>query len=119
MTWQFKQSNGVLTHGDDFTGVGYSGTGDGRDNPDMQEVHNVGPIPCGEYTIGDAHADGKLGPCVMNLDPKPGTETFGRSLFRIHGNNVSNDASHGCIVMGPSIRQAVSASEDRDLVVIP
>ena len=119
MTWQYKQSNGELTHGDSFIGTGYSGTGDGRNNPAAQNIQNVGPIPVGSYAIGPAHSDGPLGPCVMDLDALPGTETFGRSLFRIHGDNANNDASHGCVVLGPSIRHTIALDHDRILVVVP
>jgi hypothetical protein len=118
MTWAYKQSNGLLTNDGVFEGTGYSGTGDGRNNPAMQNIPNVGPIPQGSYTIGPAYDDENgLGPCVMHLDPIQGTETFGRSLFRIHGNNVNNDASHGCVILGPAIRHLIAASDDRTLLV--
>ena len=117
--WTYKQSDGTLTQDGVFEGTGYSGTGDGRNNPRMQDVQNVGPIPCGQYIIGPAYDDlGGLGPCVMHLDPYPSTNTFGRSLFRIHGDNVNHDASHGCVILGPSIRHLIAASDDRTLVVV-
>ena len=119
MTWQYKQSDGTLTCDGEFEGTGYSGTGVGRNNPSMQDVANVGPIPQGAYNIGAAYDDlGKLGPCVMALDPSEDTETFGRSLFRIHGDNANHDASHGCIILGPAIRRKIASSADRKLVVI-
>jgi hypothetical protein len=55
----------------------------------------------------------------MNLDPVDGTNTFGRSLFRIHGDNARHDASEGCIILGPSIRKLIAASGDHDLEVMP
>ena len=116
--WKYEQSSGRLFLDDVLQGAGYSGTGAGRNNPAMQNVQNVGPIPVGNYTIGNAYDDiGGLGPCVMHLDPQPGTETFGRSLFRMHGNNKENDASHGCIILGPSTRNLVATSNDRNLMV--
>jgi hypothetical protein len=119
MTWQYRQSDGELTCDGEFEGTGYSGTGIGRNEPDTQNIPNTGPIPQGQYKIGTAYDDiGKLGPCVMALDPQPGTETFGRSLFRIHGDNVNHDASHGCIILGPAIRHKIASSADRDLVVV-
>jgi hypothetical protein len=54
----------------------------------------------------------------MHLDPLPGTSTFGRSLFRIHGNNAVNDASHGCVILGPFIRRAIADSDDTDFEVV-
>ena len=119
MTWTYKQSTGELTAENGSSWVGYSGTGDGRNNPAMQDVPNVGPIPIGNYTIGDAYDDvGGLGPCVMHVDPLPDTNTFGRSLFRIHGDNAKHDASHGCIIMGPSVRNLIATSNDKSLVVV-
>lgn len=116
--WTYRQSDGEFLHDGNFEGTGYSGTGPGRNNPAMQDVPNVGPIPQGAFTIGAPYDDPHLGPCVMHLDPNPGTNTFGRSLFRIHGNNIANDASHGCIILGPSIRHMVANSGDHDLQVI-
>lgn len=116
MTWGYKQSTGELTH-NDSSWKGYSGTGDGRNNPTMQNVPDVGPIPVGTWTIGEAYDDEHLGPCVMHLDPAPNTETFGRSLFRIHGNNAVNDASHGCVILGPTVRSLIATSQDKTLVV--
>jgi hypothetical protein len=37
----------------------------------------------------------------------------------IHGNNAQNNASQGCIILGPDIRQQISASGDHVLAVQP
>lgn len=95
----------------------YSGTGPGRNNPNMQDVPDVGPIPAGKYKIGMAYDDPTLGKIVMHLDPLPGTNTFGRSLFRIHGDNVEHDASHGCVIAAKHIREMINTSRDRVLLV--
>lgn len=99
-------------------GTGYSGTGEGRNNPAMENVQGVGPIPRGMYRIGAARHSDRLGPIVMNLDPMLGTNVFGRSLFRIHGNNAANDASHGCIILDHHIREEVAAYDDKELEVV-
>lgn len=117
MTWTYSQRDGELQHDGVFEGTGYSGTGIGRNNPDAQKIPNTGPIPQGVYTIGERYSDPHLGPCVMALLPKAGTDTFGRSLFRIHGDNARHDASHGCIILGPSLRYLIAGAGDRDLVV--
>ena len=111
--WTYRQHDGELLHDGQFEGTGYSGTGAGRNNHTMQDVPDVGPIPQGKYAIGPAYQDDHLGPYVMQLDPLPGANTFGRSLFRIHGDNARHDASHGGIILGPSIRRLVAASPDR------
>lgn len=119
MTWAYKQSTGELTLNGAFEGTGYSGTGAGRNNPAEQEVHDIGPIPQGSYTIGPAYDEVPgLGPCVMHLDPIEGTNVFGRTAFRIHGDNARDDASHGCVILGPSIRHLIAASVDKILVVV-
>jgi len=119
MTYTYRQHDGLLTHGQTFVGTGYSGHGEGKNNPAMQGVQKVGPIPVGRYKIGPAYAHPKLGPCVMNLDAMEGTNTLGRSLFRIHGNNAQNDASHGCIILGPAIRRSIADSGEHTLEVVP
>lgn len=119
MTWTYSQSTGELQHNGEFVGNGYSGTGFGRNNPAYQETENYGPIPEGLYTIGTAHDDPVLGPCIMALHPNPATDTFKRSGFYLHGNNKNNDASHGCIVLGPLLRHSIASSPDTELEVIP
>ncbi len=120
MSWTYKQSNGEISSAEGLTWRGgYSGHGEGRNNPDMQDMPDIGPIPQGSYVIGMAYNDpGRLGPCVMHLDPMEGTNTFGRSLFRIHGDNLEHDASEGCIILSLSMRSIISTSGDRKLVVI-
>lgn len=125
LDWNFSQSTGQYSHTDNATGTtanvgtGYSGTGDGRNNPAMQNVPNVGPIPQGTYDIGSGHASPTTGPNTMNLTPQTDTNTYGRDLFRIHGNNATNDASHGCPIAGPNIRNQINNSNDRVLNVVP
>lgn len=118
--FSYSQSSGVLTQNSAPMLEGdkcYSGTGDGRNNPAMQGVKNVGPIPQGRYRIGMAFDDPKMGPIVMALLPLPGTDTLGRDGFFMHGDNKEDDASHGCLVAPPAVRYAVDASRDRILEV--
>jgi hypothetical protein len=117
MSWVFSQSTGKLSFNNAVVGTGYSGTGEGRDNPAMQAVRNVGPIPQGVYTIGPPHDTKTHGPFVMALTPAPGTKTFGRSGFLIHGDNKRHDASHGCIILGPQLRHRIWSSGDRSIQV--
>jgi hypothetical protein len=81
-------------------------------------VRNTGPIPKGSYSIGNAFRHPKKGPVVMRLTPSGTQNMFGRSGFLIHGNNVRNDASQGCIILSRPIRSQISASSDRDLTVV-
>lgn len=98
--------------------IGYSGTAEGRNNPSLEDKPNLGPIPRGVYTIGPVYTHELLGPLVMDLIPEPDTKTFGRSLFRIHGNNLENDASHGCVILNKQTRFLVSQSSDHELRVV-
>lgn len=93
-------SDGVLV-ADGF----YAGMNLGKNNPAMQDVHNVGPLPAGVYTIGQLmlHPPGDplrhLGPC-MSLTPDPANVMFGRGGFFFHLDNPAHAgySSDGCIV---------------------
>jgi hypothetical protein len=54
---------------------------------------------------------------VILLEPV-GHNALGRSLFRIHGDNAQNDASHGCVILPRNIRELIWNSGDRALTVI-
>jgi hypothetical protein len=117
--WEYSQSSGVLQRGS-YAAVGYSGAEpDGKNNPAMQSVHNVGPIPQGQWTIVGPPVDlVPEGPYVLRLEPQPSTITFGRSGFLIHGDTTPpGNASQGCIIMPRPTRQAIWASEDYQLNV--
>lgn len=80
---------------------GYAGNGAGLNNPDMQFVVRVGPLPVGDYTIKPPYKHQRLGPLTMNLEPDAGNKMRGRAAFRIHGDNSKGDksASQGCIIL--------------------
>ena len=122
MPWQFQQSTGNLTNPDgEVVGQGYSGHDAGVDNPAEQNIAMVGPIPQGQWSIGEFFDDpGGKGPHVCHLTPLPGTETLGRSGFMIHGDNAAGNhtASEGCIILARPLREMVSGSGDGSLVVV-
>jgi hypothetical protein len=119
--WTFSQSLGQLV---DSTGVivgrGWAGQGEGKNNPSLQTVPKVGPLPQGTYTINPPHDSSHTGPYTMDLTPDPSNEMFGRSEFRIHGASKSNPelSSEGCIVMPPAVRKAIWASSDHSIQVV-
>ena len=87
---------------------GYSGKrGQWRDNYEKEGVSNLGPIPRGDYRIGQAYEHTKLGPVTMNLDPI-NHNALGRTVFRIHGNNKNIDASTGCIILDKAFRDVIA-----------
>jgi lipoprotein-anchoring transpeptidase ErfK/SrfK len=119
--WTYEITTGIMSNGtmrfQGYSGAGHS-PGEGRDNPAMQAMVGQGPIPVGNYMIGAPRDSARLGPYVMDLDPETGTNTFGRSLFRIHGNNATNDSSHGCVILPPDARHAIGQSGDTWLRVV-
>lgn len=119
---QYNVTQGTLqlSTGEVFHGL-YSGHGPGVNNSLFEEVPNVGPIPRGRYTIGPLRDGGHLGPNVMDLDPVAGTNTFGRSLFRMHGDFAGDQehlASEGCIIAPLQVRLHVNDDQDRILEVV-
>ncbi len=119
MTWTYSQSRTELSQNGVDVGKGYSGTGVGRNNPSMQGVQNVGPIPQGVYKIGAPQDTPKHGPYVMRLTPEVGTITFHRAGFLIHGDNRRHDASHGCIILDRTLRHRIWLSGDHTIQVVP
>jgi Protein of unknown function (DUF2778) len=121
MTWRYVQKTGAFSRGGVAVAVGYSGNTAGFDNPDMQTRIGVGPIPCGNYTIGPPHQPvNHLGPLALPLIPAPTNEMFDRMGFFIHGDNskMNHSASSGCIVLDHAARRRIVDSGDTALVVV-
>ena len=119
--WTYAQKTGELQQDGKPVATGYSGAGLGKNNPEMQTVHNVGPIPQGDWTIaGPPINTPSHGPCVLKLEPAPSTNTFGRDGFLMHGDSVNSPgtASQGCIILPRSVREQVWNSGDTKLEVM-
>jgi hypothetical protein len=124
--WIWIIKTGELVRDGKVIGVGYSGGNkgknpEGKNNPAMQHVHDIGPLPCGEYEVhGPPFDDPRLGKYVMRLIPRPGTNTFGRSGFCFHGDNKTNPgcASEGCPIQSRAVREQVWESGDRCFYVL-
>lgn len=119
--WTFVQSSGKLKHDDYPDAYGYAGNGYGKNNPAMESIKSVGPLPCGRYNIIGPPVDTmEHGPYVMHLNPNDESVMFGRSGFLMHGDSlcVPGNASEGCIVVAHDIRVRVWESGDRSLEVI-
>ena len=102
-------------------GYGYSGRSDGLNNPALQAVAFVGPIPCGFYTIGPAFTSPLTGPLSMRLTPDPGNAMFSRTSFLIHGDSLAHNhsASEGCAIFNFGIRHQIAiTTQDRRLQVV-
>lgn len=117
--WTYTQLRGQALNNGDLIGIGYSGYGSGKNNPDMESVPDVGPIPRGQWRIvrwDDHH--GEKGPQVAVLEPV-GHNAHGRSEFLIHGDSSAHpgQASHGCIIMGRDIRDQWRQSGNMEIMV--
>jgi hypothetical protein len=127
MTWTYEQATGRLIDPDGHVAaIGYAGGNcgqnpEGKNNPDAQDQHSIGPLPRGVYTFTKAENSPHLGPLAIILEPDPSNEMFGRSLFRMHGDSALHPgcASEGCIIMPRNVREAVFASADKTITVTP
>jgi hypothetical protein len=113
--WTYEQKTGWLSdaHGRRIA-QGYSGMGIGKNNPEMQSVHDAGPIPQGAHAISNPADTLTHGPYVLPLTPDPGNEMFGRKGFLIHGDSViqPGTASEGCIILPRFARERIWESDD-------
>jgi type VI secretion system (T6SS) effector TldE1-like protein len=120
--WIYRQVSGQIAPvGGSVLETGYSGAGEGKNNPAKQDVQKVGPIPIGAYSIGAPTDTVTHGPYVLTLSPFPANAMFGRSGFLIHGDSVvePGTASEGCVILSRSSRTAIWNSGDHLLVVLP
>lgn len=103
-------------------GVGWSGNGEGKNNPTMQAVRCVGPIPVGMWSIGEPFTHPKVGPFAMRLLPLDGTETRGRDGFLIHGPSKNQEhrgqESEGCIILTRDVRERIHSLAPEVLEVV-
>ena len=124
--WTWDQSAGELRRSGKLVSRGYSGKGRGRNNPSLQGVQGVGPVPRGRWKIVERYDSPNVGLYVLRIhavDATPGDDRHdatGRGAFRIHGDSIKapGTASQGCIVLPKAIRAAIWTSGDRDLEVI-
>lgn len=117
--WTYDQATGAIARDGRALGRGYAGRGEGKNNPAMQGVHMVGPLPRGRYTIGEPRRDPRLGPWSMPLTPAEENDMLGRSGFWIHPDSISHpgEASEGCICADSALRRLMWISGDHELEV--
>jgi len=101
-------------------GYGYSGNGEGKNNPIMEDIKNTGPLPKGKYTIGKPYDSPHTGPFTLPLEPHEDNNMFNRGDFKIHGDSISEPgtASNGCIILPRSVREQINNCTDKTLKVI-
>lgn len=123
LTWRYNSRTGELTHDGIYVASGYAGHGEGVNNPSMQGVSSVGPIPTGTYRI-ERQQDNVTGGGLrlrasMRLTPVPSNNMHGRAGFLIHGDNSrrNQSASEGCMIFDRDIRDQIGRSGDSELIV--
>ena len=118
--WQFVQSTGNVSRDGVIVAQGWAGQGEGRNNPELQCVPNLGPLPRGLYAITAPYLNPHTGPYTMNLVPDVGNQMCGRGDFRIHGAAYQHPelSSHGCIILVRPIREQIWASNDHNITVV-
>lgn len=115
----YQQKTGKWERNGVYWATGYSGFRQGKNNPAMEAVRGVGPVPRGLYKIGFAFTSKNTGPVAMMLTPA-GHNALGRQALEIHGDSSEHpgEASHGCIILPRPIRERINADTDRFLQVI-
>ncbi len=118
--WIWDQSAGTLARDGAIVSRGYAGAGRGRNNPAMQGVRSVGPLPRGRWQMTGVKDSPNTGPYTIVLEPCPGTDALGRSAFRVHGDSVRapGTASRGCIILPRAIRERMWRSGERIIEVV-
>lgn len=122
--WEIK-SGKVFDDTGTLIALGYSGGDKGLhpeavNNVEFVDIHNLGPIPEGDYTICAPREDDHTGPYTLDLIPDPANVMYGRSGFRIHGDNkhLNQSASEGCIILPIGVREQIWESNDHHLRVV-
>src|SRR5438552_12408628 len=115
--WKYVQQTGEVFRNGTLVDTGYSGAGNGRNNPLKECEHNIGPTPRGYYSIG-AEITAPT-PVTLPLTPDdPNYCSPPRSGFLIHGDNSTGTASTGCIILKRLTREQIRDSEDTRLQVV-
>ena len=118
MRWDYVIAHGELYDENGLRCVGYSGFGEGKNNPAMQDVPDVGPVPVGTYTLGEPENSKALGPYAIPLIPSALNRMFGRSGLFIHGDSIDfpGQASHGCVIIGAAVRYCMKQGDTLDVL---
>lgn len=122
--WTYSQSTGEMIRPDGaLAAVGYAGGNEGKNplgknNPDMQCVPDIGPLPRGFYTMQEP-VEHRLGKFAIPLLPDKSNDMCSRGGFYIHGDKISDpgNGSEGCIVMPNMARHEMWDSDDHTLEV--
>lgn len=106
----YEQSSGqfAIVNGDFECPLdtGAAGREDGLNNPQMERVRGIGPLPRGQYLMRVVAHSRFAAPAIqLTFAPETRMETYGRSGFYIHGGTKSE----GCILLQRPTRVIVAA----------
>ena len=129
MPWTFLQAGKLITPmGHPSAHTWYSGFSSGRNNPAAEGLVDIGPIPCGTWTLATLiDTPTAMGPIAIHLIPDQATRdrVFGLGRhpdsFYIHDGRIDGQltASRGCLVCveGTVGVRSMWDSGDRTLIV--
>ena len=90
----------------------------GRNNPRLQAVKCIGPLPQGVYRVGEWGTHSVVGQNSAPLT-QIGGDSFGRGDFFIHGPGADYaNSSEGCIVIPHDDRMRVIALNPTTITVV-
>jgi|ERR1017187_5528529 hypothetical protein len=123
--WTFAIAAGLFYDPSGDVSKAYSGGNCGKNpegvnNPDDEGLKNIGPLPEGMYTFGAPVEHSQLGPFAIPLIPDSSNDMYGRGDFYCHGDLAGRyeAASEGCVILPRTVREAIAASPDRQLLVV-
>lgn len=122
--WVYNQTSGRLYNDtvkrEAAYSLGYAGLGAGKNNPDLADRFNVGPLPVGVYRIGKPYDSPHTGLFTVPLDPLPENDMLGRGDFKVHGENAEHpgESSNGCIVINRPARERLALDAGKLLAVV-
>jgi hypothetical protein len=119
--WKYDQSAGALSRDGKPVSAGYSGKGRGKNNPSLQGVQGIGPIPAGKWRMVRCYNSANVGPVCIEIhaiDATPGDDwhdVTGRGHFRVHGDSIKapGTASKGCIILPRPVRLSMWAAAQK------
>jgi hypothetical protein len=119
----YSQRNGRLTLGNDTIGTGYSGRGEARNNPAMQNQPKVGPISTGVYVIMGRDFDPNTREPSIEIWPVPPGNSAGRfpaEMFRIRcETNPPDGGAAGDIVLPRAAIDRIETRGRLKIMVVP
>src|SRR5271157_4116869 len=109
MNWKHEQSTGKIWNANNtYLDTGYAGRDKGKNNPSMEGVKGIGPLPHGTWQPVELFEEHPMvGKFAVRVEPAneetlQRVRSYGRDpkSFFMHGDSIEHPglASHGCMV---------------------